>query len=596
MKTFKKILFLLSSKERKRAGFLLIMALIMAFLEMLGVASIMPFMAVLTNPGIVETNNFLNFMFLNSTIFGVETKNEFLFFLGILVMVILVTSLLFKAVTMIVQIRFTSMCQYRISKRFVEGYLNQPYSWILNRHSADLGKTVLSEVNVVISKGLKPMITLITQSAVILTLISLLVLVNPKPAIIIGVIFGLAYFIIYSFIKNLLTKIGEERLKANEMRFTTIIEAFGAFKELKISQLEKAFVQRFSDHAKIFSKHQASAQIIPMLPRFFLEAIAFGGMLLVVLYLMRQNNAFDDALPLITLYVFAGYRLLPAFQIIYSSIAQMRLVGPSLNSVHDDMKNLNPYITEKNEKRLPLNKVIELDKINFQYPNSSKIILKDINIIIPANKKIGLVGTTGSGKTTIIDIILGLLEPKSGLLKVDNEIINKNNIRAWQKSVGYVPQQIYLSDDTVAANIAFGIDPNNINKDAVEKAAKIANLHNFVINEMPNKYETTLGERGIRLSGGQRQRIGIARALYHNPKFLILDEATSSLDNITEKVVMDAVHNLSDEITIIMIAHRLSTVKKCDVIYLIEKGEIKDFGSFEKLNKTNELFIENNKN
>lgn len=596
MKTFKKILFLLSSKERKRAGFLLIMALIMAFLEMLGVASIMPFMAVLTNPGIVETNNFLNFMFLNSTIFGVETKNEFLFFLGILVMVILVTSLLFKAVTMIVQIRFTSMCQYRISKRFVEGYLNQPYSWILNRHSADLGKTVLSEVNVVISKGLKPMITLITQSAVILTLISLLVLVNPKPAIIIGVIFGLAYFIIYSFIKNLLTKIGEERLKANEMRFTTIIEAFGAFKELKISQLEKAFVQRFSDHAKIFSKHQASAQIIPMLPRFFLEAIAFGGMLLVVLYLMRQNNTFDDALPLITLYVFAGYRLLPAFQIIYSSIAQMRLVGPSLNSVHDDMKNLNPYITEKNEKRLPLNKVIELDKINFQYPNSSKIILKDINIIIPANKKIGLVGTTGSGKTTIIDIILGLLEPKSGLLKVDNEIINKNNIRAWQKSVGYVPQQIYLSDDTVAANIAFGIDPNNINKDAVEKAAKIANLHNFVINEMPNKYETTLGERGIRLSGGQRQRIGIARALYHNPKFLILDEATSSLDNITEKVVMDAVHNLSDEITIIMIAHRLSTVKKCDVIYLIEKGEIKDFGSFEKLNKTNELFIENNKN
>ena len=596
MKTFKKILFLLSSKERKRAGFLLIMALIMAFLEMLGVASIMPFMAVLTNPGIVETNNFLNFMFLNSTIFGVETKNEFLFFLGILVMVILVTSLLFKAVTMIVQIRFTSMCQYRISKRFVEGYLNQPYSWILNRHSADLGKTVLSEVNVVISKGLKPMITLITQSAVILTLISLLVLVNPKPAIIIGVIFGLAYFIIYSFIKNLLTKIGEERLKANEMRFTTIIEAFGAFKELKISQLEKAFVQRFSDHAKIFSKHQASAQIIPMLPRFFLEAIAFGGMLLVVLYLMRQNNAFDDALPLITLYVFAGYRLLPAFQIIYSSIAQMRLVGPSLNSVHDDMKNLNPYITEKNEKRLPLNKVIELDKINFQYPNSSKIILKDINIIIPANKKIGLVGTTGSGKTTIIDIILGLLEPKSGLLKVDNEIINKNNIRAWQKSVGYVPQQIYLSDDTVAANIAFGIDPNNINKDAVEKAAKIANLHNFVINEMPNKYETTLGERGIRLSGGQRQRIGIARALYHNPKFLILDEATSSLDNITEKVVMDAVHNLNDEITIIMIAHRLSTVKKCDVIYLIEKGEIKDFGSFEKLNKTNQLFIENNKN
>ena len=201
-----------------------------------------------------------------------------------------------------------------------------------------------------------------------------------------------------------------------------------------------------------------------------------------------------------------------------------------------------------------------------------------------------MVGTTGSGKTTTVDIILGLLEAQKGTLEVDGKIIDKQNCRSWQRSIGYVPQHIYLSDDTVAANIAFGVEPIDISLDAVEKASKIANLHEFVVNELDNKYQTTIGERGIRLSGGQRQRIGIARALYHNPQVLILDEATSALDNKTEKAVMDAVNNLSKDITIILIAHRLSTVKKCDKIILLENGEIKNQGKFEELIKVNENF------
>ena len=199
-------------------------------------------------------------------------------------------------------------------------------------------------------------------------------------------------------------------------------------------------------------------------------------------------------------------------------------------------------------------------------------------------------GATGSGKTTTVDIILSLLEPQKGTLEVDDQVITQHNSRAWQRSIGYVPQQIYLSDNTISANIAFGVDPKNINQEIVEKVSKIANLHEFVTNELPKNYQTTIGERGVRLSGGQRQRIGIARALYHNPKVLILDEATSALDNLTEKAVMDAIDNLSKNITIILIAHRLSTVKKCDRIYLLDKGELKNEGSFEELIKANDNF------
>ena len=245
---------------------------------------------------------------------------------------------------------------------------------------------------------------------------------------------------------------------------------------------------------------------------------------------------------------------------------------------------------------MPLKKVISLKNIFYSYPSSQITTLKDINLSIPAYSTVGIVGPTGSGKTTTVDIILGLLEPKKGKLEVDGKVIDKDNLKAWQSSIGYVPQQIYLADDTVTANIALGRDPKYIDQNAVERAAKIANVHEFIINELPLKYETTVGERGIRLSGGQRQRIGIARALYHNPQLLILDEATNALDNLTEQAVMDAVNNLGNEITIILITHRLSTVKKCDNIFLLEKGELKQQGTFEKLIQLSDNFRASAKN
>jgi ABC-type multidrug transport system fused ATPase/permease subunit len=591
LKTLKKLLALLTPAERKRAAVVMGMILVMAFLDMLGVASILPFMAVLANPELVQTNALLNTAFTTSSHIGIYTTEQFLFALGVLVFILLVTSLAFKALTTYAQTRFALMREYSIGKRLVEGYLHQPYSWFLNRHSADLGKTILSEVGTVIGNGMIPLMTLMAQGTVALALLILLLVVDPLLALSVGVVLGVAYAGIFAVMSGWLKRLGQARIEANKERFTAVSEAFGAAKEVKVGGLEHAYIQRFAKPAEIYAKGQATVQVIAQLPRFALEAIAFGGMLLVILYLMAQSGSFASALPIIALYAFAGYRLMPALQQIYGAFTQLRFAGPALDALHQDLSSLQAAdALHGNLTPLPLTQAIRLEQISYRYPNAPQPALKGIDLTIPAHSTLGFVGATGSGKTTMVDVILGLLEPQEGALKIDGQLITVANRRQWQRAIGYVPQHIYLADDSVAANIAFGVSAKEVNQEAVERAAKIANLHEFVSNDLPLGYATTVGERGVRLSGGQRQRIGIARALYHNPQVLILDEATSALDNLTEQAVMEAVNNLGHDITIILIAHRLSTVRQCDQIYLLERGEVKAQGTFEELTQANERF------
>ena len=596
MQNIKKISYLLSSEERLRVIFLLFMILIMALIDMLGIASIMPFIAILANPELIETNTILNSMYEIATNFGIKTEKRFLFAMGVVVFLLLITSISFKALTLYFQTRFIKMCQFNIGNRLVKHYLYQPYSWFLNRNSATLSKTILSEVGTVIGKGLTPMMNLITNSIITFTIFVLLVLVEPKLAGIVLLTMCTFYGLVYKFNKNLLTKIGEEIFLANEKRFKVLSEAFGASKEVKVGGLEEIYINQFSEPSKKIALHTALVTIMSEMPRYTLEAVAFGGMLLITLYFMTLSSDITNVLPIIALYAFAGYRLMPALQKIFSCLTSLRVVSPSLDSLHNELKNLKFIVPNKNIDPLELNNDICLRDIQYNYPKASKTALKKINLVIPINKTIGLVGATGSGKTTTVDIILGLLDAQEGSLEVDGKVINKNNKRAWQRSIGYVPQQIFLSDNTVSANIAFGVNINDINQEAVEEAAKIANLHEFVINELPLKYQTAVGERGVRLSGGQRQRIGIARALYHKSKVLVFDEATSALDNLTEKAVMDAVHNSKNNITKILVAHRLSTVRNCDIIYLFEKGKVKNQGTFEELIKIDDDFRESAKN
>jgi ATP-binding cassette, subfamily B, bacterial PglK len=587
----KKLLALLTPPERKRAGLLMGMILVMAFLDMLGVASILPFMAVLANPELVQTNAVLNTAFQAASALGIHTTQQFLFALGVLVFVLLVTSLAFKALATYAQTRFALMREYSIGKRLVEGYLHQPYSWFLSRHSADLGRTILSEVQKVIDYGMVSLMTLMAQSTVVLALLILLIMVDPLLALSVGLVLGLAFVSIFVALNGWLKRLGYARIQANEERFTAISEAFGASKEVKVGGLEQAYSQRFAAPASVYAQSEATARVIAQLPRFALETVAFGGMLLVILYLMAKSGSFAAAVPVIALYAFAGYRLMPALQQIYNSSAQLRFAGPALDALHHDLSSLQVADAQHGHiKPLPLTQAITLNQVSYRYPNASQPTLKGIDLTIPALSTVGFVGATGSGKTTTVDVILGLLEPQEGALKIDGQPITGANRRQWQRAIGYVPQHIYLADDSVVANIAFGVNANDIDQEAVERAAKIANLHEFVVNDLPQGYATTVGERGVRLSGGQRQRIGIARALYHNPQVLILDEATSALDNLTEQAVMEAVNNLGHDITIILIAHRLSTVRQCDQIYLLERGEVKASGTYDELTASNQQF------
>ena len=345
--------------------------------------------------------------------------------MGILVFIILVLSLAFKTLTTYLQVKFVEMREYTISKRLVEGYLHQPYSWFLGQNSSELGKTILSEVTQLISNAIRPLMELISKGMITIALIILLILVDPKLAITVGFALGGAYGLIFYFVSKYLNRYGNLRLKNNEIRFKSVSEAFGAAKEVKVGRLEQNYIKNFSNAALIFAKMHSYTQIISQLPRFILEAIGFGFLLLIMLYLLSEPSNFNLLITLLCLFVFAGYRMLPALQSIYTSMTMLTFSGPSLNKIFNDLKNLREFNENQNVEILSFNQAISLKNVHYNYPDSSRKSLNNISLTIPAKSTIGLVGATGSGKTTTVDIILGLLEAQKGSLEVDGKIITK---------------------------------------------------------------------------------------------------------------------------------------------------------------------------
>jgi ABC-type multidrug transport system fused ATPase/permease subunit len=328
------------------------------------------------------------------------------------------------------------------------------------------------------------------------------------------------------------------------------------------------------------------------MPRHFLEALAMASvMTIMLLLLISAKGDLSKVLPVLALYAFAGLRLLPAVQKLYANLVSLRFGGSALDAIHGDLKEGRTSLPlQDSTRRLSLHESIELQRVTFTYPKAERPALDDISLQIPVRTAVGFVGRTGAGKTTLVDTIIGLLEPQQGEVKVDGTRIVANNVRDWQQAIGYVPQHIFLADDTLAANIAFGVAPHKIDMQTVERVSRIAELHSFVMQETPLGYMTRVGERGVRLSGGQRQRIGIARALYHDPDVLVFDEATSALDNLTERAVIDAMRNLAQQKTILIIAHRLSTVRACDQLFLLDHGQLKAVGNYDELVESDKTF------
>jgi ABC-type multidrug transport system fused ATPase/permease subunit len=595
IKKIKQILTFFTNDEKKNLFNLIFLVLLMASIEAIGIATIFPFIAILTNRELIETNNFISFLFDFSKNFGVNTVDDFFLFLGIIVFLFLITSIFLRAFATYKQTNFALIKEYSIGKKLVEKYLHQPYVWFLDKNSSNLGKNILSEVGEVIHQTILPIINIFVYGFVVIAIFLMLILVDPTIAIAVTAIFSIIYLIIIFITKKILFRLGTERMKANTDRYKAISDAFNGIKDVKINSLEKFFLDIYSKPAKTFVKNQSMFMAISVLPRFLLEAIAFGGIILIILMLLKRGDDLNALIPLLSLFAFAGYRLMPALQQIYISLSQLQFSETVVNSIYKDYTTLTKehknFLNEENDKiDIKLRNYIKLENVSFSYRDSKRKAIENVNITIPAFTKIGIVGITGSGKTTLVDIILSLIKPDVGSLLVDGLIIDDTNKRQWQKNFGYVPQKLYLTEDTIAANIAFGENKSSINMFNVQRAAKIAGIHEFVNEKLPNKYETLIGDRGIKFSGGEQQRIGIARALYNMPNILILDEATSSLDNYTEKLFMNMINNFDKNVTIIIVAHRLETIKHCDKIFLFNNGKLVNEGTFDSLSINSDDF------
>ncbi|WP_420126712.1 ABC transporter ATP-binding protein [Longimicrobium sp.] len=585
----RKLYELLSARERKRFGWLLVAIVLMGFFETLGVASILPFMQLVSNPAAIQEHQVLRRAYGWS---GADTSNQFLILVGAGVLVLLTVSNAVRGFTQWLQFRTVWVSAHGLSVRLLERYVTQPYDFFLRSSSTDLGKEVLMEMGELVKSVLVPLTDLAARLFVSLSLLVLLLAVDPKLALSVAGVLGTAYGLIYLVFRRALYRLGQDRYTAGRQRFKSATEALQGIKAVKIGGRERYFLDKFTVASERYTSIQPTFQAISRTPRYFVETLAFGGILVIVLYLLTTQRTLTNVVPLLSLYALAGYRLLPAMQEIFSAVSQVRYHAAVVETIHEQFmrQTVRVELPAASAQPLPLRQAITLQDLRFQYAGTDRPTLDGIDLVIPRNGSVAFVGPTGSGKSTLIDILVGLLQPHEGCVRVDGVPVTAENVRQWQASIGYVPQEAMLFDDTVLRNIVFGVEEAAVDRARVEQAARVARIHDFIMNELPQGYETTVGERGIRLSGGQRQRIGLARALYRQPSVLILDEATSALDGVTEEEVMEAIAGMRDQVTMIMVAHRLTTVADCDQIYLLDGGRVTDQGTYGELIASNHLF------
>ena len=600
----RQMLALFTPAERLRFAGVLGAMLTMGIMQMAGVGVILPFVSLLSNPEHVHTNAALDWLY---TVLGFASVNGFLILIGSVLLAILVLSNAVTALTIWLMTRFSWGVQQRISARLLEGYLHQPYEAFLNRNSAETGKNILIESQQFANGVLMPALKALAFGITAAMIVGFLFWLEPLLALAVTLIFGCAYLLVYLTIRRVLLRTGRTRMAANTERFKAVGEAFGSVKEVKVLNREAHFIHRYDPAARTFADAMAKSQVLAQVPRYAIEGLAFGIVMAAMLYLLASGQGLQSALPLASAFVVAGYRLLPALQNIYQGFAQWRFNQSVLDTLQKDLSAHQPpaqaasrttqtqpasnvYTGPHESVKLAFDQTIELRNLTYHYPHTSAPSLDAISLTIPRNSFVALTGQTGAGKTTLADIILGLLEPSAGEIRIDGTVLTEDNRSQWQANLGYVPQDIYLTDSTIASNIAYGLAEAEIDHSAVERAARIANIHDFITDKLPEGYDTIVGERGVRVSGGQRQRIGIARALYHDPAVIVLDEATSALDNETERRIVNELDAMRGGRTLIVIAHRLTTVQKCHEVFMLHDGRIAARGSYNELIKQSAEF------
>jgi ABC-type bacteriocin/lantibiotic exporter with double-glycine peptidase domain len=588
----KRLQLILNRRECQQVVAVAGLGLLSAALDALGVASILPFLTVAAQPERIHQAPALSIPY---DLLGFTSDRGFLFFLAGVSLVILVLSVAIRALATYAQLRYTYMREYSISSRLFSLYLAQPYSWFLSRHSAELNKMLVSEVGQVMQGVVTPLLVLLNNTMLAIAMLLLGLWIEPVLISVLAVSLGMAYLISYRVSNRRLELIAKQRFEANQHRFHTISESLGAIKELKAAGHELAFARTYDFYAAQYANRYVKAQVVAQAPRFVLEALLFGGVLLTLMFYLGAGRPLAEVMPTLAVLAFAGYRLVPALQAIFGSFVNLRFQSTSLAAVSREIDQLQPS-TKNCSSHQPaglsptLRHSLELSDLYFQYPCAADQTLRGVSVVVRAGTTVAFVGSSGSGKTTLMDLITGLITPNKGQILVDKVALSGENIAAWRTRIGYVPQQIFLLDDTITKNITLTSESNGIDMGALERAAQMARLHDFVVQELPLGYNTRVGERGVRLSGGQRQRIGIARALYRQPDLLVLDEATSALDNVTEREFLESMDAIHGHATVLMVAHRLSTARHCDWIVLLDQGKIAAQGTYATMLETSALF------
>lgn len=588
-KLIKELFSLLTYQQRRKFYILQVLVVLVAIAEVASLAAIGPFMALVGNLDLIETNQFIHDFYLGS---GVDDPISFLFIIGLLVLLFLILSAVLSIFTIWKLSFFAARTGAEIGDSLYEYYLRKNILFHSVTTSSQLTKQIATEVARVTDHILQPCVQINARIVAVLFISIAIFIYDPVISMVALSMFLIIYYVLFISVRNRLERNGSVISKVSRERFTLMNEGFGAIKEIKLLGREKSFINSFKESGEAFSEAYGSSNGLYNMPRYLMELIIYSGIIALILILLKKYDGdLSQILPVLAVFGLASFKLLPSFQQIYSGMAQIKSNISALEAIKDDVL-LSRGVNNEALKRacnIGYGEYLELEKVYFKYPNKSNYALDGVTLKIPFKGVVGIVGPSGSGKSTLLDVLLGFISPSQGNVFIGGEKLDINNLRNWQDKIGYVPQNVFLSEGSVIENVAFGIEKEFIDFEKVKRAVEMAHLKQWV-NDLDDGYLTKIGERGVQISGGQRQRLGIARALYNDAEVLFFDEATSALDGITENIIMEAIESIGSKKTIIMIAHRLNTVKNCDFIFMIEQGRLVDQGSYQHLMENNPHF------
>jgi len=574
----RRVLFLARPYGKAKLAGVFSLSLAQALFQVIGITSIFPFLAIAADPERIRRSHF-GMRFLE--LFPPMQNRQLLLVAGVIAIVALVASNIVNLVAEYARTRYAQNFGHWLRVRLLRRMASQPYPYFLQRNSADLLKKVVGDVMNYSSGVLLPLLDSVARGLTAVLLLATLFLVQPVIALSAAIVLGAYYVIIFRLLarkrreanENLRTSVGGSYREAHQM--------LSGIKAVKVHRAEEHFLSRFAKHSAVMAQMYARLPVFANSARYLVEPLAFGGLVLAVLLLAAKGRDFSDILPNLGVMALAGYRLLPSLQLLYGQLTQISTMRHAVDEVYDE------FAAAETDSSIPRvmrsdgvtpaapfrwNDAIVLREVSFSYPSAPRPTLDDLSLTIAKNTSLGVIGPTGSGKSTLVDLLLGLYQPTAGEILIDGRPLTPALVPAWQASIGYVPQDIFLIDDTITRNIAFGLLDNEVDAARLREACDMAQILDVIEAELRDGFDTNVGERGVRLSGGQRQRIGLARALYHRPSLLILDEATSALDIATEAKLLEALRALAGKLTMVVAAHRLSAVANCD--QLVDLSEV----------------------